>query len=286
MRATVPFVDLADLRVELAIAEGAARAAGEIILGHYQADHVAVETKADDSPVTQADRDANAAILELLGRAFPADAVISEEAPDTTARLSARRVWIVDPLDGTRDFVRGTHEFAVHVGLAIDGVAVVGVVFLPVPGVLYVASAGHGAWRVVGDPRTRAGDTRTRLHVTTTSELSALRLGISRHHLSDRLAAFLDAAHVAARVPMGASTKHMATAAGALDAVVNLSSGEFEWDTCAPEVIVREAGGRYTDARGVPFRYNQPDLGHHHGSIASNGACHAALVTALGAYVR
>ncbi len=267
-----------DHRAELQIAERAARAAGLLVLAHYRAGPISVDTKADASPVTQADRDANAAILDILGTAFPADAILSEETPDTDARLASRRVWVIDPLDGTKDFVERSDEFAVHVGLAVDGVAVVGAVYIPVAGVMYSASTGHGAWRVVDDARTR-------LHVTTTIDLRALRIGTSKAYPSPPLVAFLDAQQIGHRVAMGASTKLMAVAAGELDAVINLSSGEQEWDTCAPEVIVREAGGTYTDSTGAPFRYNQPDPRHHRGSIASNGACHAALAAALAPHV-
>ncbi len=267
-----------DHRAELQIAERAARAAGLLVLAHYRRGAIAVETKADQSPVTQADRDANAAILENLRTAFPTDAILSEETPDDRARLANRRVWIVDPLDGTRDFINRSDEFAIHVGLAVDGVAAVGAVYIPVAGVMYAASSAHGAWRVVGD-------VRTRLHVAKTQELRALRVGTSKAYPSAALSEFLDAQRVERRVAMGASTKLMAVAAGELDAVINLSSGEQEWDTCAPEVIVREAGGTFTDASGTPFRYNQPDPKHYRGSIASNGACHAALVNALAPHV-
>lgn len=260
---------------ELAAAERIARAAGELVAAHYARGPLPVETKADQSPVTAADREANARIVELLRAAFPADWILSEEAPDDPARLAHRRVWIVDPLDGTRDFVARTGQFSVHVALAVDGAAVVGAVYQPWPDVMYAAAAGGGAWRA------RDGE-RTRLRVSATRDLGALRVGTSRLNAASRLGRFLAEAGLDARaVPMGASTKHMAMAEGALDACINLSPGEQEWDTCAPEVVIREAGGAFTDGDGRPFRYNQPDLGHYRGSLASNGACHAALVALL-----
>ncbi len=267
-------------RSELETACRAARAAGEVVARHYARGPIAVEAKADDSPVTEADREANVVILELLRAAFPGDAILSEESPDDGARLAAERVWIVDPLDGTRDFVQRTDDFAVHVGLAVAGEAVVGAVYLPVAQTLYAAAKGAGSYRE--DDRTR---TRQPLVVSRTAERANVRIGISRHFLSDRLRACLDGAGISERIPIGASVKHMAVAAGELDAVINLSAGEFEWDTCAPEVVLREAGGAYTDGAGQPFRYNQRDPGHARGSIASNGACHAALVTLVGPYL-
>lgn len=263
---------------ELETAIRAARAAGEIIAGYYARGPVQVDIKADASPVTQADRDADAAIAAVLRAAFPADSILSEESPDDDARLSRSRVWIVDPLDGTRDFVRRTDDFAVHVALAVDGVPVVGVVYLPVTRALYSATTGGGAWR-------EADGVREQIRVSTLAERSALRIGISRHFLSDRLRACLDAAQISSRFPVGASVKHMRLAGAELDAVVNLSSHEMEWDTCAPEVVIREAGGSYTDGDGKPFRYNQSDIEHHRGSVASNGACHADLIALVAPYL-
>jgi 3'(2'),5'-bisphosphate nucleotidase len=264
-----------DLAAELATAERAARAAGEVIAGYYARGPIPVETKADRSPVTEADRAANARIVELLRAAYPADAILSEEAPDDPARLARSRVWIVDPLDGTRDFVARTGQFSVHVALAVDGVAVVGAVYQPVTETMYAAAAGGGAWRE------RAG-ARTRIRVSSASELGELRVGTSRLNAVSRLGRFLAETGLDARaVPMGASTKHAAMAEGLLDACINLSPGEQEWDTAAPEVVIREAGGVFTDGDGRPFRYNGRDLGHYRGSIASNGACHATLIALL-----
>lgn len=264
-----------DLSAELAIAERAAREAGELVAAAYARGPIAVETKADRSPVTAADREASARIVAVLRAAFPGDAILSEEEADDPARLARRRVWIVDPLDGTRDFVARTGQFAVHVGLAIDGAAAVGAVYLPVAEAMYAAAIGGGAWRTCGGERTR-------LRVSAAARPAELRIGTSRLNATGRLGRFLAEAGLAARaVPMGASVKHMALAEGALDACVNLSPGEQEWDTLAPEVVIREAGGMFTDGDGRPFRYNGRDLGHHRGSLASNGACHAALVALL-----
>ena len=107
------------------MAAEAARDAGRAILRRYSQGAIAVETKLDNSPVTIADREANAVILAALTAAFPDDAILSEESPDNRRRLGKARVWIVDPLDGTRDFVARTGDFCVHVGLAVEGIATV-----------------------------------------------------------------------------------------------------------------------------------------------------------------
>jgi 3'(2'), 5'-bisphosphate nucleotidase len=261
-----------DLRRELAAAEQAAHVGATVVALHYARTTIAVETKPDDSPVTDADRDANGAIIAAIQASFPDDVILTEELPDDGARLGARRVWIIDPLDGTRDFVARTGQFSVHVALVIDGEPVVGVMAQPATSTMYAARLGGGAWRI------RDG-TRAPIRVSSTADVAALRIGVSRLNASDRLGRFLDASGLRARaVAIGASVKHAAVAAGELEAAINLSAGEQEWDTCAPDIVIREAGGLFTDGDGNPFRYNQRDLTHVRGSIASNRACHAALV--------
>jgi 3'(2'),5'-bisphosphate nucleotidase len=264
---------------ELAVAQEAARQAGAVIMRHYAAGEIAFDSKQDGSPVSRADLEASAAIETVLRGAFPQDALLSEEALDSEARLGQRRVWIVDPLDGTRDFLARTGEFCVHVALAVDGQPAVGVVLQPVEGGRYDAVVGRGAFL------SRSG-TVTRLRVSRRAALGELRLGISRQNAPAALQRLLDEHGLGARaVPMGASTKYLALARGDLDALVTLTAGEKEWDTCAPELVLREAGGAISDGDGQPLRYNQRDLGRPRGIVASNGACHAQLVALVRPYL-
>ena len=267
---------MVDYSRELQAAVVAAREAGRIILGHYATGGVPVETKPDDSPVTVADRQANDAIVGLLGATFPEDAVLSEETPDDQGRLGRSRVWIVDPLDGTRDFVARTGDFCVHVALAVDGVPTVGVVHQPVRDATFQAVRGQGAF-------VDEQGARTPLRVSATAAVAEVRVGVSRLNIGADLRQALASANLERRaVPIGASVKLMAVASGTLEAVVSFTAAEREWDTCAPEVIVREAGGRYTDLDGHPLRYNQPDTARRRGTLVSNGACHAGLLALLG----
>jgi len=271
-------VTVVDYARELDVAERAARLGGAAILRHYaRGAAVRIEIKPDQSPVTEADLEANAAIVGLLRAAFPDDGILSEELPDGDERFGKRRVWIIDPLDGTRDFVARTDQFCVHVGLAVDGVAVVGAVFQPVAGRLYSARAGGGAHVDEG-----GGTPPAALRVSRVADLADMRAGVSRLNATGRLGACLAATGLAGRaVPMGASVKYNAIARGELDLVINLSPVEMEWDTCAPEVVIREAGGQFTDGDGRPFRYNQRDTAHRRGSLASNGVIHGALLAEL-----
>jgi 3'(2'),5'-bisphosphate nucleotidase len=269
------FPGLTALGPELAAAEEAAGRAAAVIMAHYRGGQTRFEHKPDGSPVSAVDREADAAITACLQARFPEDAVLSEESPDSSGRLSRARVWIVDPLDGTRGFLARTDDFCVHVALAIGGVPVVAVVVRPVAGVTYRAVAGQGAERV-------ADGRATRLAVSDRAALGELRLGISRHNAPPALLAWLDAQGLSARaLRTGASTKYMALAEGTLDGVVTITGGEKEWDTCAPELVVREAGGVVTDGDGRPLRYNQPGIDRPRGIVASNGVSHAALLAAV-----
>ena len=267
-----------DYARELEVAERAARDGGAVVLRHYRrGSGVRIEIKPDQSPVTEADLEANRAIVDMLRAAFPGDGILSEELPDDEQRLSQRRVWIIDPLDGTRDFVARTDQFCVHVGLAVDGIGVVGAVYQPVAGLLFSARVGGGAFQSDGQAPP------VRLRTSAVTAPAEMRVGVSRLNPSGRLGQALAATGLDARVvAMGASVKYMALARGELDLVVNLSPGEQEWDTCAPEVVMREAGGVLTDGDGRAFRYNQRDLSHRRGSVASNGAGHPAIMALLG----
>jgi len=254
---------------ELALALEAALAAAKIIasLGPEE-----VVTKADGSPVTAADLQANRAIVQLIEHHFPDDGLLSEETTDTGRRLHCQRVWIIDPLDGTRDFVQQTGQYAVHVGLAVNGRATLGVVAEPAANRVSWAVRGTGAFM-----QEQSGPI-VRLAVANESNLAAFRVGTTRLAMSANVQEFIDAGPPLQRVPMGASTKVMALARGELHAAVWLSAAEKEWDTCAPEVILEEAGGIVTDVMGTRFVYNKTDVVHHNGIVASNGRTHAALL--------
>jgi len=127
-----------------------------------------------------------------------------------------------------------------------------------------------------------AQQARTPLRVSATAAPGDVRVGVSRLNISAELCHALAATGLAARaVALGASVKLMAVAQGTLDAVVSFTPAEREWDTCAPEVIVREAGGAYTDLDGNPLAYNQPDTARRRGTLVSNGSCHATLLALL-----
>ena len=244
---------------ELEIAERAARAAGVAAMQYYGTTDA--QAKADRSPVTAADHASNDVILAALHDAFPSDVILSEESTDSRERLLARRVWIVDPLDGTREFLAANGEFSVMIGLVLDGAAVLGVVHLPATGVTYLAATGGGAWAATDG-------TRTRLQCRP-ADLSALRLVGSRSHpdpLVEQLRTELGIHDVEPCGSVGVKCARIAE--GRRDLYVHPVPYLKEWDTCAPEVVLREAGGWVSDCRGDALRYNKADPAQPFGIVA------------------
>jgi 3'(2'), 5'-bisphosphate nucleotidase len=249
---------LAAFALEMSVAVRAARAGGAAVLRHYGTS--ACTTKTDRSPVTAADMASNEAVCGVLWECFPGDPVLSEESSDSPARLAADRVWIVDPLDGTREFLAGNGEFAVMVGLAVEGKARVGAVYLPEPDVLFVAGCGSGAWM-------ERGATRTPLRAPLRE--GPLRLVGSRSHPEELVERIREGLGISDVRPSGSvGVKCGLIALGERDLYVHPVSHLKEWDTCAPEVVLREAGGTVGDCTGATLRYNKPEPRQPHGILA------------------
>lgn len=261
---------------ELQVAVKLARAAGAAALAYYGGPLKIVHKSENEDPVTQADHAANDVIVGGLQAEFAADGLVSEESVDTVRRLGRARVWMVDPLDGTRGFISGNGDFAVQIGLAVEGLAALGVVYLPVPDVLYYAARGHGAWVV--RPETDA----ERLRVSAHTELPRMRLAVSRTHRSPKMDAVMRALGLREQIARGSvGIKIGLIVERQCDLYIHLSGRTKQWDTCAPEAILNEAGGRLTDLWGVPYPYNTEDLHNSNGLVATNGAAHATVIAHL-----
>jgi 3'(2'), 5'-bisphosphate nucleotidase len=268
-----------ELRVGLELA----RRAGEAALSFY-GKPMRVEHKEEfDEPVTQADRAVNELIVRALREEFPDDGVLAEESVDTDRRIGRERVWMVDPIDGTRGFIAGTGDFCVQIGLAVAGRAALGILYAPATDVLYWGARGHGAWVV--RPTSEAGESlkAERLSVTTETELSRMRLAESRSHRGPRMESVVSALGVRAEV----RSHSVGIKVGLLvekqaDLYIHLSPKTKQWDTCAPEAVLAGAGGRMTDVFGGPMLYNTPDVLNRNGLVASNGAAHDEVIARLG----
>lgn len=264
---------------ELEVATELAREAGVEILRQYALEIIAEEKLGVDlhyEPVTAADKAASRIIVDGLEKAFPGDAILSEEeADDAATRLSKRRVWVIDPIDGTAGFVKKDGDFAVQIGLAEDGRAVAGVVLLPFHDVLYYAGKGEGAYRESG------GETR-RLQASAITDYSQMRMAVSRNHPSSKIGRVLDDFKVKEAVNRGSvGLKIGLIAERTCDLYIHLSPRTKFWDTCAPQIILEESGGRITDLFGEEFRYDQSDVQNHGGICATNGAVHDKTIERL-----
>jgi 3'(2'), 5'-bisphosphate nucleotidase len=260
---------------ELEVAERLARAAGALVLG-LRGTGLDVEMKAGNEPVTEADRRASQLILQGLAEAFPDDVHISEENADDLRRLDAERVWYVDPIDGTKDFIRGHEGFAVMIGMAMAHHPVLGVVYQPVHDRLFRA-VGAEAWFQAPDQPLR------RLQVSRVVDPSDLRLVASKSDRTRKIDEVKGALGIRDELNLGSvGLKLCLIALAERDLYVNPSSNSKVWDTCAPEVILRAAGGRITDVHGELLRYDHRDVRRRSGLVASNGLVHDEVIARLG----
>lgn len=263
---------------EMEVALELAREAGAAILEVYE-HPFEVQQKADadiSEPVTQADRIANEIIVTRLQREFPDDGILAEESIDTHHRLGKSRVWMIDPLDGTTGFIDNNGDFAVQIGLALEGESVLGVVYQPLTGVLYRAVRGQGSWIERPELETE------RASVSNHSEISKMRLAASRSHRSPRMDRVVQEFGLREEVLRGSvGIKVGLIIEQQCDLYVHLSPRTKQWDTCAPEIILREAGGCLTDLFGRPLQYNTPEIRNRNGILASNRVVHEQLVKSL-----
>lgn len=238
-----------ELREEvIALAQDAAAA----ILGIYDSEF-AVEHKDDDSPLTAADLAAHRCIVEGLARITPDIPVLSEESAHEISareRTGWHRLWLVDPLDGTREFVKRNGEFTVNIALIEDGVAVFGVVQAPVTGMLWHGGAGLGAFR-----REHEREAALRVRAPATAPL---RVAASRSHRDGRTQAFIERMGEVEPIGLGSSLKFCSIADGGMDVYPRFGPTN-EWDTAAGQCVLEGAGGAVLDPKGRPFRYNQRD---------------------------
>ncbi len=259
-----------------------ARRAGAAALDFYGGP-LKVEHKEElDEPVTAADRAVNELIVRGLAEAFPEDGILAEESADTSRRLGRERVWMVDPLDGTKGFIAGSGDFAVQIGLAVGGRSLLGVVYAPAVDVLYWAAPGQGAWVERPPAGAETAPKVERLHTTEETDPSRMRLAESRSHRSPRMDSVVEALGVSSEVQRhSVGIKVGLLVERQCDLYIHLSGKTKQWDTCAPEAVLAEAGGRMTDLWGEPLVYNTPDVYNHNGLVSSNGAGHAGVVARL-----
>ena len=233
--------------------EPIARAAGDAILAIYR-QPFAVEYKQDESPLTAADQGAHEVIVQALARLTPDIPVLSEESDAETmqARLGWSRYWLVDPLDGTKEFVSRNGEFTVNIALIDHGRPVWGLVYAPVLDRLWYGGKGIGAWRV-------ADGTHKAIQTRPHEAGQAWRVVGSRNHLSQATLDYLAPLGEVELVSMGSSLKFCIIAEGGAELYPRLAP-TCEWDTAAAQAVLEGAGGSVTQLDGTALAYNKPNI--------------------------
>ncbi len=269
---------------EIDVATELARAAGAVLLKHYHSPFLVeqkVNALSEIEEVTAADREANELIVSRLQEEFPDDGILAEESTDSEYRLQRDRVWLIDPMDGTKNFIQRDGDFAVQIGLTVGGETVAGVVFQPTRDLLYRAALGSGAWMEAPNQPT------SRLVVSNRTDPGEMVLASSRSHRSPRMERVVNAIGFKEETRRGSvGVKIGLIAEQQADLYLHLSPSTKQWDTCAPEIILTESGGRLTDLFGQPLRYNAVRVDNQNGVVATNGAAHEIVIKGLAPLLR
>lgn len=238
--------------------ERAALAAGAAILGHFRGECV-VDRKADQSPVTLADREAEALICAILESDFPEIPVIAEERCELSEPPEAGSAFfLVDPLDGTREFIEKSTEFTVNIALIVDGYPVAGIVYAPALNVLYFGGSSGALKKQVAVLPDGSQQTGSPEFIRTAAPTGVVKALVSRNHFSAATEQFLQTAGIEVRVPIGSSLKFCLLAEGKAHIYPRFSQ-TMQWDTAAGDAVLRAAGGKTLRAdRATPLVYRAP----------------------------
>ncbi len=262
---------------ELATALAAARAAGRYLLEAYARFEAIPDAPADIS--TEADRRSQEIILQAIRAAFPGDALCAEEATSTLHGVAhtGGRLWVIDPIDGTRGFARKNGEFSVMIGFVEGGTVAVGVVEQPAAGRLTYAVHGGGCWR-----RDGGGAEPVACRVTAVRALRECTLTQSRSRTPGKRSRWAEALQPARVVESySAGIKLALVARGEADVYLNTYEAFHDWDICAGHLLVTEAGGRVSGTDGTELQYGLPGAWQRHGLLATNGVLHDAALEVI-----
>jgi myo-inositol-1(or 4)-monophosphatase len=246
---------------ELAIAEQAARDAGSAIMGLFKG-KFDVREKSKNNPVTTADLEANRIIRDKIHESFPQDGWLSEEDSDNSSRLALARLWVIDPIDGTKEFIEGVSQFAISIAFVVEGRPKIAVVYNPAEDRFYKAAAGQGAY--LNDEAIR---------VSPHNEIDGALLLVSRSEPQKKFQVFVDRCDI---LRVGSIAYRLAKVAGGDGDGTLTFRTIHEWDICAGVLMVEEAGGKVVDGNGNTMIFNR-ELPKHLGVVAAN----ATLATGL-----
>ncbi len=238
---------------ELESAKCAAVMAGRAVMEIYHSSgDMQIEYKDGNMPLTAADKASNRIIVDMLEKAFPAYAILSEEQKDNRERFGNDYCFVVDPLDGTKEFIKRNGQFTVNIALAYRHEAVMGVIYVPVTEELYYAAKGCGSFLKTSDGRVR------RLAVSENTDRSALRVVMSSSHGCRQMDELIEKHHLTDFVKVGSSLKGCMIADGRADVYYRFNP-TMEWDTAAMQCIAEEAGAVFRQMDGTAMTYNREE---------------------------
>jgi len=253
---------------EAKLALSAAKKASGAVMSVYGEEFTS-ELKDDDSPITKADLQSNEIIKNVLSSS--GHHILSEEDVDDASRLGQEKIWIVDPLDGTSDFVNRTGEFTIMIALVQNKIPILGVISRPTTNTIFLAQKNSGAFKLE--------DAKwSRLQVSQTRDLTQCKAVGSRFHLTEQEKEFFKKLGVASFESRGSSLKVAEICQGLADLYLTTSNKIKQWDTCASHCLITESGGKITDMFGNPVLYNTEKLNHENGLIVTNGLVHEEII--------
>lgn len=249
-----------------------ARKAMIIVLKYYH-ETFHIEIKSDNSPVTDADESSNKLIFEELSKKYPDYGFLTEEMADSPTRLTKDYVWIIDPLDGTKDFITHDDQFCINIALAYKGTPIVGVVAIPVTGEIFYAVLNEGSYYLANN--TTEG---VKIHVNSKTD-GLIQLTSVHHETEEEVKIFNSNKGRIERLDrVGSAIKACLIAKGEAEVSFRYGSGTKEWDTCAPQIVLTEAGGIFVTAKFAPITYNREDVYNRDGFFMLNSMENANLI--------
>jgi 3'(2'), 5'-bisphosphate nucleotidase len=279
---------------EMEAAIAAAFRAGKKILEVYDTNDFQVEFKSDDQPVSLADKLSNVELCNFLHTAFPTYGILTEEGVESTAdqklENSLRKLyqewktcefaWVIDPLDGTKDFIKRTGEFGIHIGLIKNDQPILGVNYYPVTNMIYKAIKGEGAYK-------NCGNQDQRICVREVQNLKDMMIVGSASSPNPKLQEFTREQQWNEPLKIGSlGLKLCLIAEGSADLYILLDNKAKLWDVCSPQVILEEAGGKITDLNCKPLNYSSGKTNFETGIIATNGKIHEPVIKLLQGYLK
>jgi len=259
-----------DLTKELTIAKELAIKAGKEILIIYDSDDFQITNKSENnyaSPLTKADLKANEIIVTKLRKEFPSYAILTEEEKDDKIRLNNDYVWIIDPIDGTKEFIKKNGEFTVNIALVYKTEVVLGVIYVPVSEELYFATKNNGSYL-----------NEQKINVSNANKQKEMIIVKSRSHASEKLLKIIE--NFKDTIVKGSSLKGCIIAKGDADIYPRLGPVN-EWDICAMDIIIKEAGGKLTDLEGKDLKYNKINPLITSGFLVTNNKIHKEILDVI-----